>query len=127
MTSAHFELAVVSGVTPARIAAAQINTDIRDSALAAERKAAQGGYPGKAIVNYLLAAAVGEMTIALTGTGLDPGIGIFHVDQVRRASLAYDAGEALRPYVDAWLVTWLASARFSKPRSARCPSRPAAP
>ena len=29
MTSAHFELAVVSGVTPARIAAAQINTDIR--------------------------------------------------------------------------------------------------
>jgi len=29
MTSAHFELAVVSGVTPARIAAAQINTDVR--------------------------------------------------------------------------------------------------
>ena len=29
MTSAHFELAVVSGVTPARIAAAQINADIR--------------------------------------------------------------------------------------------------
>jgi 16S rRNA (cytosine967-C5)-methyltransferase len=29
MTSAHFELAVVSGVTPARIAAAQINADVR--------------------------------------------------------------------------------------------------
>lgn len=29
MTSAHFEFAVVSGVTPARIAAAQINTDVR--------------------------------------------------------------------------------------------------
>jgi len=54
------------------------------------------------------------MTIALIGAGLDAGIGIFHADQVRRASVAYDAGEALRPYVDAWLVTWLASARFSK-------------
>jgi CRISPR-associated endonuclease Cas1 len=70
--------------------------------------------PGNAVLNYLYAVAVGEMTIALTGAGLDPGMGIFHVDQDRRASLAYDAIEAVRPYVDAWLVTWLASARFSK-------------
>src|SRR5260221_10710850 len=65
--------------------------------------------PGNAILNYLYAVAVGEMTIALTGTGLDPGMGIFHADQDRRASLAYDAIEAVRPYVDAWLVTWLAT------------------
>lgn len=70
--------------------------------------------PGNAILNYLYAVAVGEMTIALSGTGLDPGIGIFHADRDRRASLAYDAIEVVRPYVDGWLVAWLATARFSK-------------
>lgn len=70
--------------------------------------------PGNAILNYLYAVAVGEMAIALTGAGLDPGMGIFHADQDRRTSLAYDAIEAIRPFVDAWLVTWLSSARFSK-------------
>jgi CRISPR-associated protein Cas1 len=55
--------------------------------------------PGNAILNYLYAVAAGEMTIALTGAGLDPGLGVFHADQDRRASLAYDAIEAVRPYV----------------------------
>jgi len=31
-----------------------------------------------------------------------------------RASLAYDAMEAARPYVDGWLAAWLSVARFSK-------------
>ncbi len=70
--------------------------------------------PGNAILNYLYAVAVGEMTIALTGAGLDPGMGIFHADRDRRASLAYDAIEVVRPYVDGWLVAWLSTARFSK-------------
>lgn len=70
--------------------------------------------PGGAILNYLYAVSVGEMTIALTGAGLDPGMGIFHADQDRRASLAYDAIEAVRPYVDGWLISWLDAARFSK-------------
>jgi CRISPR-associated endonuclease Cas1 len=70
--------------------------------------------PGNAILNYLYAVAVGEMTIALIGAGLDQGIGVFHADKERRASLAYDAIEAIRPYVDSWLVYWLASAHFAK-------------
>lgn len=70
--------------------------------------------PGNSLANYLYAVAVGEMTIALTGAGLDPGIGIFHADRDRRASLAYDAIEVLRSYVDAWLLAWLATAHFSK-------------
>jgi hypothetical protein len=70
--------------------------------------------PGNAILNYLYAVLVGEMTIALTGAGLDPGIGIFHADRDRRASLAYDAIEVVRPYVDGWLAAWLSTARFSK-------------
>jgi CRISPR-associated endonuclease Cas1 len=56
--------------------------------------------PAKAILNYLYAVLASEMTIALTGAGLDPGIGIFHTDTARRASLTYDAIEAVRPCVD---------------------------
>jgi CRISPR-associated endonuclease Cas1 len=70
--------------------------------------------PANAILNYLYAVLAGEMTIALTGAGLDPGLGIFHTDEVRRASLTYDAMEAVRPCVDAWFVAWLEEARFSK-------------
>jgi CRISPR-associated protein Cas1 len=70
--------------------------------------------PANAILNYLYAVLASEMTIALTGAGLDPGIGIFHTDTARRASLTYDAMEAVRPSVDSWLAAWLAEARFSK-------------
>ena len=70
--------------------------------------------PANAILNYLYAVLSTEMTIALTGAGLDPGLGIFHTDEARRASLTYDAMEVVRPCVDGWLAAWLADARFSK-------------
>jgi CRISPR-associated endonuclease Cas1 len=70
--------------------------------------------PGNALLNYLYAILESELTIALIGTGLDSGIGIFHLDKDRRASLSLDAMEAARPYVDAWLAHWLADARFAK-------------
>jgi CRISPR-associated protein Cas1 len=69
--------------------------------------------PGNALLNYLYGVLAGEMTIALLGVGLDPGIGMFHSDIDRRASLAFDAIEAVRPYVDYWLLTFLASAAFA--------------
>jgi CRISPR-associated protein Cas1 len=70
--------------------------------------------PGNAILNYLYAVLASEMSIALAGIGLDPGLGIFHSDTVRRASLTYDAMEAVRPCVDSWLAAWLGEAHFSK-------------
>jgi len=70
--------------------------------------------PANAILNYLYAVLASETTIALTGAGLDPGMGIFHTDTARRASLTYDAMEAVRPCVDHWFAVWLAEARFSK-------------
>jgi CRISPR-associated protein Cas1 len=70
--------------------------------------------PANAVLNYLYGVLGSELTIALTGVGLDPGLGIFHTDAARRASLAYDAMEAVRPRVDGWLVAWLAEACFSK-------------
>jgi CRISPR-associated endonuclease Cas1 len=70
--------------------------------------------PANAMLNYLYAVLAGEVTIALTGAGLDPGLGVFHTDEARRASLTYDAMEAVRHCVDGWLAAWLADARFSK-------------
>jgi CRISP-associated protein Cas1 len=70
--------------------------------------------PGTAILNYLYGVLASEMTIALTSSGLDPSIGVFHTDKVSRPSLTYDAMEIVRPYVDAWLAAWFRAARFSK-------------
>lgn len=70
--------------------------------------------PANAVLNYLYGVLASELTIALTGVGLDPGLGIFHTDAARRASLTYDAMEAVRPCVDGWLAAWLADASFSK-------------
>jgi CRISPR-associated endonuclease Cas1 len=70
--------------------------------------------PANAVLNCLYGVLASELTIALTGVGLDPGLGIFHTDAARRASLTYDAMEAVRPRVDGWLAAWLAEARFSK-------------
>jgi hypothetical protein len=53
------------------------------------------------------------MTIALLAVGLDPGIGIFHADVDRKSSLALDAIEAVRPYVDCWLLSYLAASVFA--------------
>jgi CRISPR/Cas system-associated endonuclease Cas1 len=69
---------------------------------------------GGALVNYLYGILASEMTIALLGAGLDPGIGVFHADRENRASLAYDAMEAVRPYAEAWLLCCLTQCRFSK-------------
>jgi hypothetical protein len=70
--------------------------------------------PGNALLNYLYRALESEMVIALRGVGLDPGIAIFHLDRDRRSSLALDAIEAVRPYVDCWLAAWLAGSCFAK-------------
>jgi CRISPR-associated endonuclease Cas1 len=69
--------------------------------------------PGNALLNYLYAILETEMTIALLAQGLDPGIGIFHADIDGRASLALDAIEAIRPYVEYWLFTYLEATAFA--------------
>jgi CRISPR-associated endonuclease Cas1 len=70
--------------------------------------------PAQALRNYLYAILESRMTIALLAVGLDPGIAIFHRDKDNRSSLALDAMEAIRPYVDCWLAAWVASSRFAK-------------
>jgi CRISPR-associated endonuclease Cas1 len=77
--------------------------------------------PGNALLNYLYAVLEGEMTIALLAAGLDPGIGMFHVDVEGRSSLALDAIEAVRPYVDYWLAAYVSTSVFANRDFAELP------
>jgi len=63
--------------------------------------------PPNAILNYLYALLESESRLAAAALGLDPGIGVLHVDTPARDSLACDLMEAVRPQVDAFLLDWI--------------------
>ena len=63
--------------------------------------------PPNAILNYLYAILESESRLAAAALGLDPGIGVLHVDTEARDSLACDIMEAVRPQVDAFVVEWI--------------------
>jgi uncharacterized OB-fold protein len=48
-----------------------------------------------------------EARLAAAALGLDPGMGILHVDTDSRDSLACDLMEPVRPLVDAYLLDWV--------------------
>ncbi len=63
--------------------------------------------PPNAMLNYLYALLESESRLALAALGLDPGIGVLHVDTQARDSLACDLMEPIRPQVDAYLLDWI--------------------
>jgi CRISPR-associated endonuclease Cas1 len=63
--------------------------------------------PANAILNYLYAVLEAEARLAAVTLGLDPGIGVLHVDTHYRDSLACDLMEPIRPDVDAFVLHWL--------------------
>lgn len=68
--------------------------------------------PANAVLNYLYAVLEAETRIACLAVGLDPGMGIVHVDQRGRDSLALDIMEAVRPQVDAFLLELIQKRTF---------------
>jgi CRISPR-associated protein Cas1 len=81
--------------------------------------------PPNAILNYLYALLEAETTIACHQIGLDPGLGIFHVDRRDRDSLALDIMECARPAVDAYVLALLekrtlAATDFAETRQGGC-------
>lgn len=81
--------------------------------------------PVNALLNYLYALAEAECRIALVTLGLDPGLGIWHVDTKARDSLALDLLEIVRPDIDRWLLQLLArrtfrAAEFHETRTGQC-------
>ncbi len=68
--------------------------------------------PANSILNFCYALAEIETVIALHSVGLDPWLGIVHVDtqtKHSRHSMALDCIEAIRPDVDAYVLDLLAA------------------
>jgi len=63
--------------------------------------------PPNAMLNYMYALLESESRLAAASVGLDPGIGVLHVDTDARDSLACDLMEPARPHVDAYLLRWI--------------------
>ncbi len=63
--------------------------------------------PPNAILNYLYALLEAESRMAAAALGLDPGLGILHVDMQSRDSLAFDLMEPARTQVDAYVLDWI--------------------
>ncbi len=63
--------------------------------------------PPNAILNYLYALLESEARLAAAALGLDPGMGVLHVDTTARDSLACDLMEVVRPQVDGYLLDWI--------------------
>jgi CRISPR-associated endonuclease Cas1 len=68
--------------------------------------------PANAMLNYLYAIVESEITLAARIVGLDPGLGIFHVDTPHRASFSADLMEPIRPTVDRYLLDLLTRRTF---------------
>src|SRR5882757_6382806 len=66
--------------------------------------------PPNAMLNYMYALLESESRLAAASVGLDPGIGVLHVDTDARDSLACDLMEPARPHVDAYLLKWITGA-----------------
>lgn len=63
--------------------------------------------PLNGMLNYLYAILESEARLAAATLGLDPGIGLMHVDAPSRDSLACDLMEPVRPQVDAYVLDWI--------------------
>jgi CRISPR-associated endonuclease Cas1 len=86
--------------------------DARRSVLSrSPRKAAN---PANAILNYLYAILESEARLACHRVGIDPGMGVLHVDSTRRDAFACDLMEAVRPDVDEYVLKLLQSHTFNR-------------
>jgi len=63
--------------------------------------------PPNAILNYVYSILESEARLAAAALGLDPGLGVLHVDTSARDGLACDLMEPVRPQVDAYLLDWI--------------------
>ena len=70
--------------------------------------------PPNAILNYLYALLESEARLAAATLGLDPGLGVLHVDTSARDSLACDLMEPVRPHVDAYVLEWITKQLFNR-------------
>ena len=59
------------------------------------------------LASYLYCVLESESRLAAAALGLDPGLGVLHVDTPARDSLACDLMEPVRPQIDAFVLDWI--------------------
>jgi hypothetical protein len=79
--------------------------DARVSSLTGSTRLATN--PLNAMLNYLYAVLESETRLAVAALGLDPGLGVLHVDTQFRDALVFDVMEPIRPTIDAYLLQWI--------------------
>ncbi|MGH9106776.1 MAG: CRISPR-associated endonuclease Cas1, partial [Acidimicrobiales bacterium] len=82
------------------------------------RKAAT---PTNAILNYAFSLLEAEAVLACQVVGLDPGLGVVHLDAKGRQSMALDVLEPVRPQVEGMVLDLLSRRPFRKADSPRTP------
>jgi CRISPR-associated endonuclease Cas1 len=88
--------------------------DGRRSVLLANNGNKKSERPVNAILNYLFALVEVESILACHAIGLDPGLGIMHLDARGRQSMALDLMEPIRPLVERWTLDLLAKRSFKR-------------
>ena len=88
--------------------------ETRRSLLASARSNRKAERPTNAILNYCFALLEAEAVLACQAVGLDPGLGIVHLDAKGRDSLALDLIEPVRPEVEGYVLDLLAERTFRK-------------
>jgi ribosomal protein L37E len=63
--------------------------------------------PANSTLNFLYMLLESESRLAANALGLDPGIGLMHVDTDARDSLACDLMEPIRPLIDSYVWDWI--------------------
>jgi CRISPR-associated endonuclease Cas1 len=81
--------------------------------------------PANSLLNFLYCLLESESRIAAIAMGMDPDLGMLHVDTPNRSSLACDLQEPVRARVDAFVLNWLQSeplrkAEFWEDRNGNC-------
>jgi CRISPR-associated endonuclease Cas1 len=70
--------------------------------------------PLNALLNYTFALAKAEAVLAATVLGLDPGMGLLHLDTRGRQSIALDLLEPVRPMVERFVLDLVATRTFRR-------------
>jgi CRISPR-associated endonuclease Cas1 len=70
--------------------------------------------PANALLNYLYAILAAEARIACFAVGLDPTLGVIHVDYRDRDSFVLDLMEVVRPDVDRYVLELVRSRTFTR-------------
>jgi len=97
-----------------RVPAHWVRFDGRRSVLTSGNGNRKAERPINAVLNYLFGLVEIEAITACHLVGLDPGLGIVHLDTRSRQSMALDLMEPVRPAVEQWTLELLARRRFRR-------------